>query len=70
VLSSVRNKVTEHSVRKISARSASSKKNARRERSISCSRNPLDYEFDEIQRTQGVHGRLKYSRRSSSGGVT
>jgi hypothetical protein len=34
-------------------------KNSRRMRSISCSRNPSSSEFDEISRTQGVHGRSK-----------
>jgi hypothetical protein len=42
VLSSERNRVTEHSVRRSFARCASSKENARWGRKISCSRNPLD----------------------------
>jgi hypothetical protein len=44
--------------------------NARRERIISCSINPSDSEFDQIPETQGVHGRSKYSRRTSSEGIT
>jgi hypothetical protein len=46
------------------------KKNAKRARSISCSINPSDFEFDKIQEMQGVHGRSKYLRRTSSEGTT
>jgi hypothetical protein len=69
MLSLIRNKVIEHSVRKISARSASSRRmpGGREEFILNKS---FETEFDEIPRTQGVCGRSKYLRRSSSGGVT
>jgi hypothetical protein len=46
------------------------KKNARRARSISSSRNPSNYEFEKIPESQYVCGMLKYSKRSRSEGIT
>jgi hypothetical protein len=65
-----RNKVTEYSVRRISARSASSRRTPRGREVFLVQEILRDSEFDEIPRTQGVHGRSKYSRRSSSEGIT
>jgi len=53
-------------VRKKLSKDCIQKKNDKRARSIYCSKNPLDSDFDEISRTKGVCGRSKYSRRISS----
>jgi hypothetical protein len=71
MLSSIGNRVTEYSVRKNLSKECIEQKNARRARSIYCSRNPLDSEFDEIPRTQGVCGRSNYLQgEPSSEGIT
>jgi hypothetical protein len=68
VLILVRNRVIEHSVRKISARSALSRRMPRGREEFICNKS-FDSELTKSQGMQGVHGRSKYSRRSSSGGV-